>query len=113
MASLTGANEADRQPEAGKIWERTRNSTSVILEIVPGQLGPPPSIVPKTEEELAEYELREDDDVLQVPVFVRVEWEATAEDHATDAGRDGKKTGERVSKELAYWCVLGVGRISG
>jgi len=129
MASLTGksAEEADRQPEAGKIWERTRNSTSVIIEIVPGQLKSPPSIVPKSKEEKEEAEdLEEDDDVLEVPIFVRAEWEAPAEDEApfgTDGKGDRERTGvgsktqaaggEKVAKELAFWCVLGVGRIAG
>jgi len=115
MASLTGSSELDRQPEAGKVWERTRNSTSIIVEIVSGQLKPPPSIVPKSEQEVADEHLDEDDDVLEVPVYVRAEWEASVEEgggHTADAGHGEKKTGERVSKELAYWCVLGVGTIA-
>ncbi|KAK5122326.1 hypothetical protein LTR85_004237 [Meristemomyces frigidus] len=118
MASLTGKapEDADRQPEAGKIWDRTRNSTSVIVEIVPGSLRPPPSIVPKTEDELAAEELDEDDDVLEVPVYVRAEWETVIDaDSFAPGEKDSKhhgRHGEKVSKELAYWCVLGVGRIA-
>ena len=111
MASLTGHSNTDHQPEAGKIWERTRSSTSVIVEIVPGQLKPPPSIVPKTEQELADEELDEDDDVLEVPVYVRVEWDVAAEEGDSEVGKERKKVGDRVGKELAYWCVLGVGQI--
>lgn len=119
MASLTGKapEYADRQPEAGKIWDRTRNSTSVIVEIVPGSLKPAPSIVPKTEDELAAEELDEDDDVLEVPVYVRAEWETVIdEDSLGPRSKDDKyqgRLGEKVSKELAYWCVLGVGKIAG
>lgn len=110
MASLTGGSSGDRQPEAGKIWEKTRNSTSVILEVVPGSVKAAPSIVPKTAEELAEEELGEDDEVLEVPVYVRAEWEMEVKPgegrHLGEA-----KAGERVRKELGYWVVLGVGKI--
>jgi dynactin-4 len=99
MASLTGGADGERQPEAGKVWEKTRNSTSVILEIVPGSLEP---------EDQQVVEEGEDDDVLEVPVYVRVEW--TADPHV-----NGEKSGEKEAKEareLGYWCVLGLGRIS-
>lgn len=116
MASLTGSSEAsaDRQPEAGKIWEKARNSTSVILEVVPGSVKPPPSIVPKTAEELADEALDEDDDVLEVPVYVRVEWEMEVKPgESGHLRREGDaKPGDRLSKELGYWVVLGIGKIS-
>lgn len=97
MASLTGMPETERQPEAGKVWEQTRNSTSVILEIVPGSLDPP--LVDDQEETDAETV---DDDILEIPVYVRVEWSADVH---------GEKGGEKEPRELGYWCVLGVGRI--
>lgn len=103
MASLTGNVEGEKQPEAGKIWEKTRNSTSVILEIVPGSVEPSRSIVPKSEEEQEAERIREDDDVLEVPIYVRAEW--SADTH-------GEKGGEKEARELGYWCVLGVGRIA-
>jgi dynactin-4 len=110
MASLTGSSEADRQPEAGKIWERSRNSTSVILEVVPGSLQQWPSIVPKGDSEVKEEQIRKDDDLLEIPIYVRAEWEADAhEDEGLSAG--GKKK-ERENKELGYWCVIGLGRIA-
>ena len=52
-------------------------------------------------------ELGEDEDVLEIPVFVRVEYEAEV---GGDEGGAGKEGTER--RELAYWCVLGVGRIA-
>ena len=119
MASLTAKapEDNDRQPEAGKIWERTRNSTSVIVEVVPGALNPPPSIVSKSDAEMAAEELGDDDDVLEVPIFVRAEWETVIEgDGFGQGGKDDKhrdRVGEKVAKEIAYWCVLGVGRIAG
>lgn len=115
MASLTGSSEsaAERQPEAGKIWERTRNSTSVVVEIVPGAVQGAAGIVPTTTEEEREMELEEDDEVLQVPVYVRAEWEVEVKPGESVHGRkDGEKVvGERARKELGYWVVLGVGRI--
>jgi dynactin-4 len=119
MASLTGTSEGsqgpDRQPEAGKIWEKTRNSTSLILEITPGSLEPAPSIVPKTEQELEEEELEEDDDVLEVPVYVRAEWEAEVKPGESLQGKKDVSAvpGEKTVKELGYWVVLGIGRIAG
>ncbi|KAK5173855.1 uncharacterized protein LTR77_002536 [Saxophila tyrrhenica] len=116
MASLTGSSESsDRQPEAGKIWERTRNSTSVIVEVVPGALQQPPSIVRKTDKELADEELEEDDDVLEVPVYVRTEWEMEVKPgESVQAKKDANAMpGEKVGKELGYWVVLAVGRIAG
>lgn len=104
LSSLTGSSDTDRQPEAGKIWEKTRNSTTVVLEIVPGALKPPPSIVPKTQDQLADEALDEDEEVLEIPVFVRAEWEADV------AEGEGKG---RERRELAFWTVLGVGRIGG
>ncbi|KAK3109501.1 hypothetical protein LTR53_017183 [Teratosphaeriaceae sp. CCFEE 6253] len=122
MASLTGGSEPlDRQPEAGKVWQRTRNSTSVVLEIVPGSLNQVPSIVPRSEKEMRDGDLGDGDEVLEVPVYVRVEWEASAEDdeHPVAVPRDRKSdkrvgvAGEKIKKELAFWCVLGVGTIGG
>lgn len=116
MASLTGTSESsDRQPEAGKIWEKTRNTTSVILEITTSSLEPALSIVPKTEPELEDEELEEDDDLLEVPVYVRAEWEAEMKPGETMQGKKdaGTAPGERVVKELGYWVVLGIGRIAG
>jgi dynactin-4 len=99
MASLTGMPEAERQPEAGKVWEQTRNSTSVVLEIVPGSLDPPLA----GGQEAAEVPETEDDDILEIPVYVRVEWSVDA--------HHGEKGVEKEPRELGYWCVLGVGRI--
>ncbi|KAM0720500.1 hypothetical protein Q7P37_004636 [Cladosporium fusiforme] len=103
MASLTGGGDGERQPEAGKIWEKTRNSTSVILEIVPGYLTREPGEGDEDgEAEEEEIVPGEDDDVLEIPVYVRAEW--TVDGH-------GEKGVEKEPRELGYWCVLGVGRI--
>jgi len=97
------ASEGQAQAEAGKVWERGRNWCSVVVEIVPALLRVPELL--RTEGE--GKEVGEDEDVLEIPVFVRVEWETDAGGEVTGKDRDVKE-----KRELAYWCVLGVGRIA-
>lgn len=104
-------SEGQQQAEAGKVWERGRNWTSVVLEVVPASLlidGPDLS---KSEElKNDDGPLREDEDVVEIPVFVRVEYETdAAQDEAAGLGKDKEA---REKRELAYWCVLGVGKIA-
>lgn len=105
------ASEGQHQAEAGKVWERGRNWTSVVLEVVPASLlieGP--EFMRSEEQKRDDGPLREDEDVLEIPVFVRVEWEADA---AQEEGAGlGKEKDVREKRELAYWCVLGVGKIA-
>ena len=81
-----------RLAEAGKVWEKGRNWTTVVVEV---------GIVDVDSE--GEEEGNEDEDYLEIPVFVRLEWEAEAE----EKGKEGAKE----KRELAYWVVLGVGRV--
>jgi len=113
--------------EAGKIWERGRNWVSVVVEIVPGSLRieDTPRFL-RNEEALRDGgRVREDEDVLEIPLFMRVEWETDVDaGHsegggnggtvgAGSGGKEGKKGEEAKEKrELAYWCVLGVGKIA-
>lgn len=46
-------------------------------------------------------------DLLEIPVFVRLEYEV--DPVGAEAGFDGKE--KREKRELSYWTVLGVGRI--
>ncbi|KAL2177434.1 dynactin subunit 4 [Thermothelomyces heterothallicus CBS 202.75] len=90
------------QLEVGKIWERGRNWVSIVVEVVPAQLKLGPGDAP----------LREDEDVLEMPLFVRVEWEGEAGGDEVIPSAAAKDKGEAKEKrELAYWCVLGLGRI--
>lgn len=91
-------SKAGGQAEAGKIWERGRNWVSIVVEVVPALV------------QVDGGELREDEDVLEIPMFVRIEWEvdATGAEVGTAPGA-GKEVRER--RELAYWSVLGIGRI--
>ncbi|CZR66172.1 probable dynactin arp1 p62 subunit RO-2 [Phialocephala subalpina] len=107
--------EGQHQAEAGKVWERGRNWVSVVVEVVPASLSFQGPEFLKTEERRqgeGDKEVREDEDVLEIPVFVRVEWEAdSAHDEAGGLGASKEKEGKE-KRELAYWCVLGVGRIA-
>lgn len=84
------------QIEAGKVWDRGRNWTSVAVEIVPGFL---------------EERLEEDEDVLEIPVFVRIEFESEVGEERGVGDERGR--GERERREEAFWVVVGVGRIKG
>lgn len=82
--------------EAGKVWDRGRNWTTVVLEVVCEDV-----------QQDEERGLTEDEDVLEIPILVRMEWDG-------DAGGDGGLGVERGTekRELAYWVVIGVGRIA-
>lgn len=103
--------ESTGQAEAGKIFARGRNWVSTILEVIPPSLRV--ANLPLTVasgEEVDTTPLKEDEDVLEIPVFVRMEWDAEANPDIGSA--PGKDKDAREKRELAYWCVLGVGRIS-
>ncbi|KAK2074233.1 hypothetical protein P8C59_008454 [Phyllachora maydis] len=106
-----GGEGAAGRAEAGKIWERGRNWVSVAVEVVPALLRVDRLRAQHPAEDVDASPLREDEDVLEIPVFVRVEWEAEAgaDELGSAIGRDRDA---REKRELAYWCVLGVGRIS-
>ncbi|PBP28912.1 dynactin p62 family protein [Diplocarpon rosae] len=105
------ASEGQQQAEAGKVWERGRNWTSVVLEVVPTSLSiEGPEFMRSEELKRDDGPLREDEDVIEIPVFVRVEYETDATQEES-AGL-GKDKDAREKRELAYWCVLGVGKIA-
>ena len=86
--------------EAGKIWERGRNWTTVVVEVVPMTIG---------RANVGEDGLDEDEDVLEIPVFVRIEYEG---DVAGDEAGGGEGKEKKEKREASFWCVLGVGRIA-
>ena len=86
--------ESGRVAEAGKVWEKGRNWTTVVVEIVCAAIA-------------ESEELEEDEDVLEIPLFVRMEWEADLERE----GKDEAKNEKREKRELAYWTLIGVGRV--
>ena len=103
-------SEGQGMAEAGKVWERGRNWCSVVVEVVPAWLRGDGTMLGK-DEEGEEGDLREDEDVLEIPVFVRLEWEESA-GHDDTSGGGGKDKEGKEKRELAYWCVLGIGRIA-
>ena len=120
-ASKDTVGAEDRQPEAGKVWEKGRNWTSVVVEVVPGFLNQ--TVLagmskPKVDEQDDERSgdghdrVREDEDVLEIPILVRMEWEAEVPNEEGAIVAPGVKA-NRESKELAFWSVLGAGRIQG
>ncbi|KAL9584217.1 MAG: hypothetical protein Q9203_004748 [Teloschistes exilis] len=82
-----------KMAEAGKVWEKGRNWTSVVVEV---------GVADVYTDGGGEWG-EEDEDVLEIPVFVRVEWEGEIEEKGKEVVTE--------KRELAYWVVLGVGRI--
>jgi dynactin-4 len=107
------ASEGQHQAEAGKVWERGRNWVSVVVEVVPASLRlDGPAFLKSEEQQSDDGPLREDEDVIEIPVFVRVEWESdAAETEGGGLAAASKDKEVKEKRELAYWCVLGVGRI--
>ncbi|EON97877.1 putative dynactin arp1 p62 subunit ro2 protein [Phaeoacremonium minimum UCRPA7] len=104
--------EGQHQAEAGKIWERGRNWVSIVVEVVPASLRLDTlALMKKDGEDIDLGPLRTDEDILEIPMFVRVEWEADAA-HDEVGAAPGKDKEAREKREMAYWCVLGIGRIS-
>jgi dynactin-4 len=107
------SDDGMHQVEAGKVWERGRNWVSIVVEIIPTSLriDSKPVLLRKEgepEEDLSP--LREDEDVLEIPMFVRLEWESEASQDQVGTTA-GKEKEAKEKRELAYWSVLGIGRI--
>ncbi|RHZ74474.1 hypothetical protein CDV55_108577 [Aspergillus turcosus] len=133
----------EKVAEAGKVWDKGRNWTTVVLEVVPGKLpggnlgirrGQPlgddddgdadssrsidddgdnnnnnASLDWSGQARDPRNQLQPDEDVLEIPVFVRMEWDS--ENQMEQAAGKGQNS-DTVKRELAYWMVLGVGRIT-
>ncbi len=80
--------------EAGKVWDKERNWTTVVVEVVCAAID-------------SDAEMAEDEDVLEIPMFVRMEWEVEVERDEGESRAEDKKE----KRELAYWTVIGVGRV--
>ncbi|PIG83415.1 dynactin Arp1 p62 subunit RO2 [Aspergillus arachidicola] len=135
----------EKVAEAGKVWDKGRNWTTVVLEVVPGTL---PGGGATGRNRMKQHhddndddnddsdadsdadsdvnanaldwsgqtkdpnqQLQPDEDVLEIPVFVRMEWDSENQiDQEQSVGKG--QNSDTVKRELAYWMVLGVGRIS-
>jgi dynactin-4 len=107
--------QGGHQAEAGKIWERGRNWVSIVVEVIPASLRLDTLKLINPEAALDTSPLRDDEDILEIPMFVRVEWEVDAvgdDVGATPAPSGAKDKEAKEKRELAYWSVLGIGRIS-
>lgn len=82
---------------AGKVYDRGRNWTSIVVEVVPATIA-------KTKNE----EMEEDEDVIEVPIRVRLEWKVTDEQALRDK-KDEDGEADDGTRELAYWMVVGIG----
>jgi len=89
--------EGGKVAEAGKVWEKGRNWTTVVVEAVCAPLRIP------------DEDMAEDEDILEIPLYVRIEWET---DTPAEVGGVAKLDERRERRELAYWTVLGVGRVA-
>ena len=85
--------DGGRVAEAGKVWEKGRNWTTVVVEVVCSNIA-------------ESQDLEEDEDLLEIPIFVRMEWEADLEREGNDEAKS-----EKEKRELAYWTVVGVGKV--
>src|SRR5699024_2912780 len=145
-SSRSGALSAgyEKVAEAGKVWDKGRNWTTVVIEVVPGVLpGGGKSVSATTKQNNkdsddddaddsdsddndntanmhssgqtkhqhsnANAQLQPDEDVLAIPIFVRMEWDS--ENQIEQSVGKGQES-DTVKRELAYWMVLGVGRIA-
>lgn len=93
----------------------------MIVEVIPGPLNTAsfPNITKlslgpndKREQANEQQDLEDGDDVLEIPILVRVEWETevAGESGTAVAAGPGVKL-PKEAKELAFWSVLGAGRI--
>ncbi|KAK6515436.1 hypothetical protein TWF506_007771 [Arthrobotrys conoides] len=99
-------NSFSKDPKMSTVYEQKRNYTSVVIEVVPPE-------IPDTRE----TRIR-DERLLEIPIYVRVEFEAEV-DRDDEEGGGGKPSHsgasggavQRERVEYSYWCVVGVGRV--
>ncbi|KAL8369963.1 hypothetical protein RB595_000360 [Gaeumannomyces hyphopodioides] len=106
-----GAAGPSSQAEAGKIWERGRNWVSIVVEVVPASLRPDLIGIGMPADKVDRSPLKPDEDLLEIPMFVRVEWEAEPANDGAVGQTVGRDRDSKEKRELAYWCVVGIGRI--
>jgi dynactin 4 len=108
-AATVEANTAGGEQIAGRLYEKGRNWASLVIEVIPA------SIFRKQGEELDE-----DEDVIEIPIRVRLEWTVTEDEDAGIVERrkrerekvlDDAEEADDGKRELSYWMVLGIGRV--
>jgi len=88
-------------------WALGKSPTSPGFLLGAGIAGAPGAAGEGDEDERDE----EDEKVVQVPIFVRVEYEAEVGMESGDVGDISGGEGRKEKKEHAYWCVLYLGKI--
>ncbi|KAF8418810.1 dynactin p62 family-domain-containing protein [Tirmania nivea] len=88
-------------------WALGRSQTSPGFLLGAGIGGAPGAVDEDEEEERDE----EEEKVVQVPIFVRIEYEAEVGMESGDVGDVAGGDGRKEKKEHAYWCVLYLGKI--
>ena len=92
---------------AGKLYDQGKNWVSVVIEIVP-------ALIVREVGRMKE----EDEDVVEVPVRVRLEWMVSEEGGDEAEKKKSEKALEEAGeqddgrRELAYWMVLGLGKVA-
>lgn len=101
-----------RVAEAGKVWEKGRHWTTVVLEVVCTGIGRNGEGDDDDDDEERKRGLEEDEDLLEIPIFVRLEWmgDVGVEETAPESIFSGGRT--LTKRELAYWVVIGVGKVA-
>ena len=101
-----------RVAEAGKVWEKGRHWTTVVLEVVCEEITGRGK--GEGDDDDQKRGLEEDEDLLEIPIFVRLEWMGDlGVDEAGIPGETVYSRGRTLTKrELAYWVVIGVGRVA-
>lgn len=104
----SAANRAGEQI-AGKLYDQGRNWASVVVEVIPASLVTPTGV-----------DMDEDEDVIEIPIRVRLEWQVTEDQEPGDERRrkergkvveEGDDMRDPGKRELSYWMVAGVGRV--
>lgn len=110
MDSGRSGNES-RVAEAGKVWEKGRDWTTVVLEVVCAGIGAGGE---DDDDDERKRGLEEDEDLLEIPIFVRLEWMGDVGVDETASSLETTFSAGRflTKRELAYWIVIGVGRVA-
>ena len=126
-------NPADGATEgvAGRVYETGKNWVGIVIEIEPGfrPVSRPLNDVTAEDlqEEAADTEGGYSHNVMEIPIRVRLEW-TVSETESRKVPREEKSASQKLlddtegninglknedKRELAYWMVLGVGRVDG
>ncbi|KAG5519346.1 hypothetical protein PMAC_001971 [Pneumocystis sp. 'macacae'] len=85
-----------KMPVSGTLWEREKNSTTVVLEIIPS--------------EIPSNDFSFNDDLVEISIFVKIVYNISLDKNEfKHLNTDVKEN--IVSKEIGFWGVIGVGKV--